>query len=232
MNYGTAFGFVFDDERWLTKIVIGGLILLIPVIGGIAVYGFILATARNMVEGKPKPLADWNEFGDILTRGFAWLAISLGYTIPFSILIVSVVLGVGTIGAALDSNGSEAASALSMALFLLMVLFVFLAALLVNILLVAAPVRYIQTDNLGEAFNIGAVWRMLLSAPMTLFLVWLVSGLAFLLAALVGMLACGVGVLFTTIYVYGVAGHLTGQLALKLNDVGCTAPLPEYDWIG
>ena len=33
MNYSRAFSYVFDDKNWLSKLLIAGLISLIPIIG-------------------------------------------------------------------------------------------------------------------------------------------------------------------------------------------------------
>ncbi len=228
MELGKAFGFDFDDEQWLSKILIGGLVLLIPVIGTLAAYGYILATARNVVMGRPRPLADWNEFGDILMKGLMWFLISLGYGIPLVVLILVVFFGAGLIGASLDASGGEITSAISMVLFLSMIAFIFIASLLVNLLIGIATVRYVQTDSLGEAFQLGAVWSMLLAAPGTWVMLLLGSILAGI-AATVGLLACGVGVLFTSIYAYGVIGHLTGQAARQFGSRSGAAPLPSMN---
>jgi len=40
MDFGKAFSFVFEDEDWIKKIGVGGLISLIPVIGVFLVLGW------------------------------------------------------------------------------------------------------------------------------------------------------------------------------------------------
>ena len=49
MDIGKAFGFVFEDEEWVSKVLIGGLIFLIPLIGQFAVIGYSFKVAQNVM---------------------------------------------------------------------------------------------------------------------------------------------------------------------------------------
>src|SRR3954468_17915765 len=86
MDIGKAFGFVFEDEEWVSKVLIGGLIFLIPIIGQIAVIGYSLKVAQNVMQGNPRPLPTWSEFGDHLMRGLYAFVIQLVYALPAVIL--------------------------------------------------------------------------------------------------------------------------------------------------
>ena len=39
MDIGKAFGFVFEDEQWVSKILLGAAIMLIPIFGLFALIG-------------------------------------------------------------------------------------------------------------------------------------------------------------------------------------------------
>ena len=56
MDIGKAFSFVFEDEEWVSKILIGGLIALIPLVGQLVVLGYALKVAQNVAQGSPRPL--------------------------------------------------------------------------------------------------------------------------------------------------------------------------------
>ena len=70
MDFGKAFGYVFEDEGWVSKVLIGGLVALIPIIGSLVVSGYSYKIAQNVARGAARPLPEWNEFGDALARGF------------------------------------------------------------------------------------------------------------------------------------------------------------------
>ena len=86
MDIGKAFSFVFEDEEWVGKVLIGGLISLIPLIGQLAVLGYALKVAQNVAQGNPRPLPRWNEFGDHLMRGLYDFVIRLVYALPVVVL--------------------------------------------------------------------------------------------------------------------------------------------------
>ena len=85
MDIGKAFGFVFEDEKWVSKVLIGGLLIWIPIVN-FAVFGYMLAVARNVAQGNPRPLPEWGEFGMLFGRGFSAFVIALVYLLPVFIL--------------------------------------------------------------------------------------------------------------------------------------------------
>lgn len=218
MDIGRAFGFVFEDEEWITKILLGGLISLIPIIGNIMVLGYMLDTARNVARGMEKPLPAWNDFGGILTRGFYALIIALVYQIPLIILVCIVqFLPIVLAGVAGDS-GAAIGGILVLCLSLLMIVVGIAFALMIY----AAFAIYIQTDSLGEAFNFGRAWSLVqnnLGAWGMLILLAIIAGLV----GSLGLIACGIGVLFTLVYAYAVIGHGLGQTIRQLGMGGSPA---------
>ena len=58
MDIGGAFSYVFEDEDWIVKILLGAAILLIPIFGQLALVGYGIAILRNVKAGKPQPLPD------------------------------------------------------------------------------------------------------------------------------------------------------------------------------
>ena len=53
MDFGLAFSFPFQDKNWLQKILIAGLIMLIPIVGWFAVIGWALEITRRVVRQYP-----------------------------------------------------------------------------------------------------------------------------------------------------------------------------------
>jgi hypothetical protein len=212
MDVGRAFSFITEDEEWIKKILIGGLIMLIPIVGGLAIYGYMLETARNVARGNPRPLPDWTNFGDKLMKGLYAVLIQIVYFIP--VIIIQCIVQFLSAGlASADSDGAAAAGGI---ILLCLVPVLLILSIVLGILVFAAYARYIQTDSLSAAFQFSEVIGMVRSSFKPWLMIILVSILAAIVAA-AGMIACGVGVLFTSVFAYAAIGHALGQVVAGLN---------------
>jgi hypothetical protein len=81
MDYGKSFSFVFDDEEWVQKILIGGILSLIPIVNLVAI-GYGLKVLKNVAAGMEKPLPDWDDFGDYFVKGLVSSLGSLVWALP------------------------------------------------------------------------------------------------------------------------------------------------------
>ncbi|MCD4698964.1 MAG: DUF4013 domain-containing protein, partial [Phycisphaerae bacterium] len=86
MDFGLAFSFPFQDEEWIKKILLTGVIFLIPVVGQIAVMGWALTITRRIIRNDPEPLPDWSDFGGYLGLGFKAFVVVLVFVLPIIIL--------------------------------------------------------------------------------------------------------------------------------------------------
>ena len=210
MDIGRAFSYVFDDENWISVILIGGLLQLIPIFGQIVLIGYMFEVARNVMRGDPRPLPSWSNIGDKFMQGLYGFVISLVYALPILLLVVlfACVAVIGT--AAGGSDGGEAAAGLVGLLSLCLFPIFFLLALVLQPLLLAAYGRYLQTGSLGAALRIGDSWGTLRSDLSGWVVLWLLQLVCGFVGGL-GAVAFGIGVLFTTVYGQAVFGHLLGQ---------------------
>jgi hypothetical protein len=208
MDIGRAFGFVTKDESWISKVLIGGLVALIPVVGTFVVSGYSYRVAKNVAGNSERPLPEWGEFGDFLTRGFLAWVIQLVYLLPVIILYFIVILiTVGAAAVTTDAEGQGGQGALiALCLFPLLLIL----ALACGLGALTGIARYLATDEFGQAFKFGEVLANLRANLGTYAMVILIAILAGLVAS-VGIIACGVGVLFTSFYAYLVIGHAIGQ---------------------
>ena len=52
MDIGLSFSYMFEDKDWIKKILIGGLISLIPIVN-FAALGYVVQLVRNTRDGRP-----------------------------------------------------------------------------------------------------------------------------------------------------------------------------------
>lgn len=206
MDFGKAFSFVFDDEEWIKKIGVAGLISLIPIIGSVIVVGWGFEVIRRVINDDPTPLPDWSEFGDHLVKGFLVVVVAFVYALPV-ILVQSCSVGFIPL---LESGDQEAVTAIISIVSICLSCVILLYSIFLGFVLPAAIGNYAAKDEFGAAFRFGKVFRLVrqnLGAYGVVFLGNLLAGLV----ASLGVIACLVGVLFTSAYAMVVNGHLTGQ---------------------
>lgn len=211
MDIGKSFSFIFEDEKWVAKVLIGGLIALIPIVN-FAVYGYVLKIAQNVAQGNPRPLPEWGDFGDHFMRGLHAFVIILVYEIPFIILYgLSICI---TIGAGASSQDANSANAMLGLLNCILMPLMLIVGLVTAALLGPAFGRYVATNSLGDALKIGEVFAMLRNRPGPWLMLLLIGILAQTVGSL-GLLACFVGILFTAPIGYYAMGHALGQTVAK-----------------
>ncbi len=210
MDFGLAFSFPFKDEKWIEKILIAAVISIIPIIGWFALLGWSIEIGRRVINGEEQVLADWSDFGGLLTLGFkAWLA-ALIFSIPLIIVWIPVGIFTGVIG---STDGDAAAAIITLVSFCMICLtFSYTIALLFA--LPASYGRLAATDGLGESLNVKALWTIVSNAPSAYLIVLLGYFVAGFIASL-GSILCLVGVFLTTAYALAVEGHLLGQAYLE-----------------
>lgn len=214
MDLGKAFSFPFDDEQWVTSILLGGLIFLIPVVGQIALIGYMLETARNVAMGSPRPLPKWDSFGEKLRLGFGAFVISLAYALPsilIAILVACASVGLGAAG------GEDSAGAVVLVTFCAMPI-IFILALVSAPLILVGWVRYLQTGSIGAGLQFAEVIATVRQDLGGWLVLWLLSILCSLVAS-VGSIVV-IGFIFTYPYSQAVMGHLLGQKLQSLGRAG------------
>jgi hypothetical protein len=162
MNIGNAFSFVFEDEEWVSKILVGALITLIPIFGGFALMGYGIAVVRNVKSGSTRPLPDWNDLGGYFMDGLMFWLVNLIYSLPILILMCPIALvwilpAVAGEQEDLTAALTGVAGVLSAGLGCLAVLYGILLGLLTPVL----QIRYAEFGEIGACLRLGEVFRFL-----------------------------------------------------------------------
>jgi hypothetical protein len=224
MDIGRAFSYVFDDDQWLTVILLGGLLLIVPIFGQIALLGFMVIAARNIMQGNPKPLPNWSNIGDKFMQGLYVLGIQLVYSLPILVPAFLLICVAGGLGAA--AGDAEAGAALASGLIFCLLPLLMIFGIVLQVFALAAMVRFLHTGSFGAAMQFGSVISEVRSDIGGWAILWALQLLCGFVAG-AGSFAFGVGALFTTVYAQAVFGHLLGQMAQKKPLTGATSDYPS-----
>lgn len=193
---GDAFVWVFRDPDWLGKVAVMGLILLIPVVGGINGLGWMLATLDRLRAGDERlPAANFDYIG----RGFQLFVVYLVYYLALA--VVTVIFYVPAV-LVLSSQGRGQANP---ALVAVGIALIFAALAIVTLgglaLAFASPAIVLAVDRGG--ISAGLQPRAIVDRTRVSVVNTLIAGLMLIAAGLIGQLgsvACFIGVVFTTAY--------------------------------
>ncbi|MEM8533024.1 MAG: DUF4013 domain-containing protein, partial [Chloroflexota bacterium] len=162
--------------------------------------------------------------GETIVQGLYAFVINLVYFIPYILLAIVFSCIPGILGA-----GGDSGEAIAGLLALCLIPIYFIVALASAIVAYAGLARYIVTDNLSEALKIGEVISTVRSNPKPWFMLLLIVFLAGIVGSL-GIIACGIGMIFTAFYAYCIMGHALGQTVAQQGTTSSYVPdMPGYD---
>ncbi|MGZ6317621.1 MAG: DUF4013 domain-containing protein [Anaerolineales bacterium] len=242
MDIGKAFSYQFEDKQWITKLGIGALISLVPILN-VALSGYMVAIIRNVAANEGEPLPDWGDLGNKFREGLILAAASLIYAAPLFILIC-LPLSAFVLSGAVSQNGNlqdlgRSIAAAGGVLFTCLLCVFLLYLLLLSIIHPAIFVIFSCEGTFASCFRLGQIVSLIRDNPADFFTTWLVTivgsfavGLALgfmnLVVAWIPCLGWMVGVvtgLGAGLYLLTADAHLYGQF--RISALGRpAAPLP------
>lgn len=222
MDIGKSFTFVFEDEEWVSKLLIAAVISLVaPFLIGIPyllIIGYTVQLVRNVRRGEVRPLPRWDNLGDKFREGLLLFIAVLIYSLPILIILCPfIVIAIAT-G---DSQQAQDTLGILWACFTCLAV---LWGIVVTLLTPALYVRLAETGEFGALLRFGDIIGFTTRNIGTVIVAIVVAWVANLIASIVGTLLCGIGLLVTIPWAEFVAAHLYAQVALQPPE---TPPAPE-----
>lgn len=228
MDIGKSLTYPFEDEEWLTKLLLGAVVSAVPILN-FAWTGFAVEILRNVMDGLPRPMPDWSEFGDKFVKGFLIWAAGFIYSLP-AILIACLPLGLLIIPATSQSTSATEtfATILSgVSVLFLCILIIYLLAF--SFYFPAAYVNFARKNTFGSCFEVSEILKIVSQNTSKYLTAWLV---AIVSAIIVGVLVTAVGTILSpivcigwllswvvyalgSVYLFAIYAHIFGQVVAE-----------------
>ncbi len=225
MDFTKALTYPFEDPDWVKKLLIllvVGLFFIIPVVNiavAILIAGWEIETALKVKAGDATPLASWDDFGGLFSKGLVpWLG-ALVHFIPAAIFFCGGYVAPLALGAAAaSSNSDNGSSSLAGAAGLIGICCIcvgILAVLAGAVLYFGGYIRYMDRPEFGTFMQFGENFGLVQSNTGDFGMALLFMIGAGLISSVVAGTVIGsvLAIPFNTYF----RAHVIGQLAAKLS---------------
>jgi len=207
MDIGKAFTFVFEDDEWISKVLVGALFVLASsVLVGIPfLLGYMLLTMRNVMQGVEKPLPKWENLGDLFRDGLILAVIFIVWAIPIWIILclqwfLALIIG--------DSyRAAETLGVLTTCIGCLSGLW----GIVITLFSPAIYIRFAQNPEFKSGFEFAELWEFTKDNIGNVIIAILLGWVASIIAQF-GVILCVIGWFATVFWAYMVQAHLYGQV--------------------
>jgi Protein of unknown function (DUF4013) len=228
MNIEKSFRFPFEDKQWISKLGLGALITMVPILN-FAWSGYLVDIIRNVMNNPPESLPTWDDLGKKLSDGLILFAAGLVYASPILILMC-LPLSMMAFSDLFSGNRNmddltRLISGAGGILFSGLLCFFFLYAIALSVIYPAILVMFSQEGTFSSCFKLREAFDMISRNAGPFFTAWglsLVGGLG--VGLVVGMVNLFVGwipcigwiislvlSLGSGVYIGAVYAHLFGQ---------------------
>ncbi|MCM2258238.1 MAG: DUF4013 domain-containing protein [Vicinamibacteria bacterium] len=214
-EFARAFTFAFEDPDWIKKIAIGGVFTLLSslIIGIFFVVGYMVRVIRNVANGAPRPLPEWDDLGGIFNDGLAPVGAYLAYGLGVALLISPFFCMMAFVGPMLGGEDGGAMAGMMIAVGAIAFYgAIFLLSLGLWFWMPAAMLRVSLQGRFGAAFEFSEI----LAFIKRHFVSYLMTLAAMLVAGFVaqfGVILCCVGLFATSFLANCVLAFNLGELA-------------------
>ncbi|HEY9207050.1 MAG TPA: DUF4013 domain-containing protein [Candidatus Methanoperedens sp.] len=203
--------FPTKDSEWMMKVLIGGIIGIIPIVNLIS-YGYSIKVMKGAIGGNPG-LPKWEDWGDLFVKGLMAFIIELIYMI-IPILVIGISVG-GALMALFTGNFETFMAALAGAIG--GVLIGLILALIALLLTPMAISMYVKEDSIGAAFKIGEVMSRIKSVIgdyIMVYIILIVLGVILGILSIIPILNILI-IVFGSFYIMLIAYNMFGKVYAK-----------------
>ena len=223
MDIMKSFTYMFEDRRWISKLLLGYLVSLVPILN-FALTGYVTQTIKNVERKEPEPLPEWDEFGKFFKNGFFMTVAAFVYSLP-----LIVISGLSVFPAYMTENGWDSGRAVLAGAGILVGCLALLYALALSLILPAANINLARKETFESVFEIREFFRIIRENSSDYLTAWVMTivwaiALGILVSVLyvilvfiicVGWLAMFFVGAIVTVAVPLIYAHLFGQVAAK-----------------
>lgn len=216
MDIGQAFTFMFKDDEWVKKVLLGILLSFVPIFGQFALVGYMIAIIRNVRNGNPQPLPDWSEVVQYFMDGLKLWVVNMVYSIPALVLSCPLMF-IGFLPLLAGDNPEMMgtlggiAGILSLVLSLPAALYGLFFALLSPALLI----RLAETEEISACLRVKEIVRFTFANIGSIIIAMLIVIAAGLVIVPATALTLGLAGLVAPFWINAAFGHMCGQIAKK-----------------
>ncbi len=235
MDIGKSFSYQWNDPRWMNKLGLGALILMVPILN-FTWIGYMVAIMRNVMDKSPEPLPEWENFEKKFIDGLILFAARLLYALPMLVVLclpLTILLFSGVLsGNERLQNISQVLAGTGSILFFSFLCLILLYSLLLSFIYPAIEIIFAREDTFASCFKFREAFALVNKNLSAFFTAWIVNvggglvvGLVIgTMTGLVGWIPCvgwiasvvlsmGSGIYISTIYshLFGQFGALTAQ---------------------
>ena len=198
MEFGRALSFPWKSEGWVSKIAIGCILNLIPLLN-LANYGYGMEVTRRVAYGEAEELPAWDQLGRYFVRGLAVGLAAFLYMLPGMLLAGLLLVGTG-----FEDEYAPAAAAIYFGWSVILMLMMPIAVL-----------RYALTDQWFTMFDFSWIWSVIGRNLGSYLAILIVGVLLSMLLIVLGTLALGIGAIVASFWSVLMFFHLFGQLGRR-----------------
>ena len=225
IDIGRAVQHPFEDQNWISKLLIGGLVNIVPILN-FAGFGYAIDHLKNVSRGQDVPLPTWDDLGAKFGTGLKLVVVNFVFALPM-IALTCVAGIIPALGAGASDGGNDTFMAALLGTSTILICLVGLYSLVLALLAPAIYIQLARTDNIGACFRFGELWAIAnrnLGDYIVSIVVLIAAGIVIsIVIGVINIIPC-LGQIVTIVigflmlpYLQVLSAHLFGQYARQTN---------------